>query len=162
MQIFIAHAKENAEWARSLKHHLESSIPGLRVFLSPYDLQPGDPMWSRTLQELERSSALVALISQHYFHSNAREEVGYAFRIALQRKMRIIPILVDPEVANPPRLPAMIGHLKALDFTRDPAQAWSDLLSLLQQMKLSQQQWRLGAVLAGLLFFLWATGKKGG
>jgi len=162
MQIFIAHAKENSEWAQSLKHHLESSIPGLRVFLSPYDLQPGDPMWLRTLQELERSSALVALISRHYFHSNAREEVGYAFRIALQRGMRIIPILIDPEVANPPCLPAMISHLKALDFTQDFTQAWNDLLNLLQQMKQSQQWGLLGAGLAALLFFLWSTRKQGG
>jgi len=40
-----------------------------------------------------------------------------AFREAKQRNLRIISILVDLEVANPPRLPAMIAHLKALDFS---------------------------------------------
>lgn len=155
MQIFVAHAKENATWAQELTKYLESSIPGLRVFLSPYDLKPGEPMWSRTLQELERSSTLIALISRHYFRSNAREEVGYAFRVALNRPLRIIPILIDPEVANPPRLPAMIAHLKALDFTQEPGKAWDDLLITLQQMRLSQkQQSLLGLGLAALLLFL--------
>ena len=159
MQIFIAHAKEDAERAQKLKGYLETSIPGLYVFLSPYDLQPGDPMWQKTLRELGRSSALIALISRHYFHSNAREEVGYAFRIALERGMRIIPIVIDPEVASPLRLPAMISHLKALDFTRNPAQASSDLLRFLQQLKQTQQHLLLGAALAALLLFLWTFDK---
>jgi hypothetical protein len=80
--------------------------------------------------------------------------VGYAFRKALDRNLRIIPILVDPEVADPPRLPAMIAHLKALDFTQEPEKAWSDLLSVVQGMKFSQELSLLGLSLVALLLFL--------
>lgn len=156
LKVFIIHAKEDVDFAKKLRSDLKNR--NIEAFLAPYDIEPGKSVWSEALRALEGSSAVIALISRHYFTANAREEVGYAFKIAQQRNIRILPVIIDPACVNPIRLPAMISHLRAINFVQDPYQALQELRKCLDDLKTSQEMKQLlfgvGLALLSLLLLL--------
>lgn len=160
MQMFIAHAKENRPWVNWIQENVERVFPGTKLFVSPDNVKPGDPTWPATLQAIERSDAFIALISRYYLQSNAREEVGYAFRTAQQKGIRIIPVIIDSAVSESSHWPAMIQHLRPVDFSRDPQVAAQKLWGLLDQMNF---QARVRAVVGGsilLITSLWLLSRR--
>jgi len=156
MQIFVAHAKEDQAWAKWIKRNVEEIFSGAKVYISPDDVTPGEPTWPATLQAIDQSSAFISLISQHYFQSNAREEVGYAFRTAMDKRMKILPVIIDSAIADPSRWPAMIKHLRPINFARNPQQAQHELWRRISELKFQEDTGKIigGSILLAVGLWL--------
>ncbi len=121
--VFISHRHADSGWlGQFLRARLASHLTGSRVFLDHDDLAPGD-LWPKMLdQQLDRATALLALIGPNW--ETLANETGIR-RIhlpddvvrceiitALRRRILIIPVLHDR--STPPRAEELPQDLRPL------------------------------------------------
>jgi hypothetical protein len=124
--VFISHRRVDSDWlGEHLRGQLAHLLKGSRVFLDHADLPPGAVWSARIDRELQRASALIALIGPRWEtvtdDAGARrlclpaDVVRHEIATALERRILVVPILhgrtrmPDPDDA-PPDLRPMFEH----------------------------------------------------
>jgi hypothetical protein len=153
--IFLSYRREDtAPYARLLQQLFRERIPGTRVFLDMDSIEPGLDFAEIIREALDSCAMLVALIGRQWaaladedgrprLH-NPEDYVRFEIQTALQRGVRVIPVLVDG--ARPLRqqqLPAelsKLARLNALELSVSRYQPDADrLLDLIQQVLAAAQ-----------------------
>jgi len=94
MRVFLSYSPEDKEFAQSLAQELTGS--GLRVSMPSNEILPGDNPWLRIGKALEKSHAMVVILSPASVRSSLRQsELEYALGNSKFKK-RIFPVLARP------------------------------------------------------------------
>jgi TIR domain len=124
--IFISYRREDAApYARLLHHELSTRFPEARVFMDLDSIEGGKDFADAIGEAVDSSTVLVALIGRQWATladdegrrlDNPDDFVRFEVRTALERGVRVIPVLVDG--AKPPRrqeLPSELHKLARLN-----------------------------------------------
>lgn len=124
--VFISYRREDTgPYARLLKDHLSERFPDAQVFMDLDSVEAGLD-FAEAIESAVRSCAvLVALIGRHWLTiadedgrrrlDDPDDYVRFEIRIALERCVRVIPVLVDGVKApRQPQLPADLCKLARL------------------------------------------------
>jgi len=90
-RLFISYSRANRDSANKLAIELRQR--GFRVFLDTSDMDPGDNFVSRLVTEINRSTGVVAIVSEKYWLSRWGQAELYS---AIAGKKMIIPTLLSP------------------------------------------------------------------
>lgn len=125
--VFISYRREDTgTYAQWLRAHLGESLPGTPVFMDLDALVP-DVDFTEAIESAVRSCAvLIAVIGPHWLTSadddghrmvdNPDDYVGFEIRTALERHVRVIPVLVEgASVPSARQLPAALRKLARLN-----------------------------------------------
>lgn len=104
--IFLSYRREDAApYARLLQHELRERFPDAQVFMDLDSIEPGVPFAKAIRGALESSAVLVALIGRQWLTmadgeghrrlDNPGDFVRLEVQTALERGVRVIPVLVD-------------------------------------------------------------------
>lgn len=94
MQVFISHAQADEKLARELSGQLAEA--GVKVWLAEQEVLPGDNLALEVGKALQRSDALVVLLSPESVASKyVRSEITYALASA-RFQDRVVPVMVKP------------------------------------------------------------------
>jgi hypothetical protein len=94
MKVFLSHAEADRKWAEQLRSGLSEA--GLEVWNPAHDVIPGSNWHLELGRALERSEAMVVLLSPEAVKSSAvLSEIEYALS-ASQFRDRLIPVLLRP------------------------------------------------------------------
>lgn len=117
MKVFISHASEDKDLARTLSRFLRDA--GLEVW-SDEDIMPGDNWAQKVSQALNASEAMVVLVSTAALNSDlVRREIEFALGTEAYRK-RLVPVFVGSRDTIPQdRLPWILRRLNGVELT-DP------------------------------------------
>ena len=124
--IFLSYRREDsAPYARLLQHELQGRFPDVQVFMDLDSIEPGLPFAKVIRDAVGSCAVLVALIGRQWMTiaddegrrrlDNPGDFVRFEVQTALERGVRVIPVLVDD--ARPPRqqqLPAGLEELAGL------------------------------------------------
>ncbi len=148
--IFLSYRREDAApYARLLQFQLRERIPDARVFVDMDSIEPGLDFAEVIREALDSCTVLVALIGRQWATltdeegrrrlDNPDDYVRFEVQAALERGVRVIPVLVDG--ARPLRqqqLPAelqKLARLNALELSYGRYEYDADrLLNLLQRL----------------------------
>lgn len=149
--MFISYSTHDLEWANYLKGLL--TRPGMEVFVSESDVEPGESLSSTLTQNIQGSDLFVLIWSQSASDSvYVQKEVFYA----KGQGKSILPVLIQPNVTLPPEL----GDIKYLDVTMNPESQMSLLENRVGKLAISKTVGDL--VFLALLAFLGYALYKGG
>jgi WD40 repeat protein len=113
-KLFVSYAREDLVFVARLAAALESQ--GFVVWVDTADLYVGEEFWERICTEIDRSTAVVCVVSESFARS---EYCAREFEHAASRRKRILPIVVDGVAAR--HLPEPIRVRHWLPFTEgDP------------------------------------------
>jgi len=124
--VFISYRRDDAPSAAWLiRNHLTQALGAETIFLDSASLQPGDE-WEPALDQSVRSCvALLAIVGRAWVSPRLHEPrdfVRFEIQTALDRGVRVIPVLVDAAaMPEPEKLP---DGLKVL-----PGRQWIKILS---------------------------------
>lgn len=94
MQIFLSYALADRDFAKALSSHLRRR--GLSVWAADDQILPGDNAWLRIGEALQKSKAMVVLLSPDSMRSeNVRHEIEYALANP-NYEGRLFPVQVRP------------------------------------------------------------------
>lgn len=141
MKLFLSHSNQDSRWVEAVRTQLENV--GITVYLAELDPQPGQPLDRKLQQQIDSSSALIALLTETSAVSPiVREEIGYALRAG-----KLVVPLVDPVVAKSPALLGMLNGREYIPFDIDePEQGlvlltnWAQNAVMLEQQEIMRQQ----------------------
>jgi TIR domain/Tetratricopeptide repeat len=125
--IFLSYRREDAApYARLLQFQLRERFPAAQVFIDLDSIEAGLPFAKVIRDAVDTCTVLVALIGRQWMTitdedgsrrlDNPRDYVRFEVQTALERGVRVIPVLVDG--ARPPReqqLPAELQELAELN-----------------------------------------------
>lgn len=132
--VFISYRRTDAgPYARLLKVRLGEQFPGMPVFMDLDSIEAGVDFAEAIRTGLDASCVLVALIGPRWLTAaddggrrrlgNPGDYVRFEIRTALQRGVRVIPVLVDAtKMPARQQLPADLGklaRLSALEMSYD-------------------------------------------
>ncbi|MFD7458945.1 MULTISPECIES: FxSxx-COOH system tetratricopeptide repeat protein [unclassified Streptomyces] len=112
--IFVSHAGRDRQWAEWVAWHLEAA--GYRVELGLWHWRAGDDFVKRMNEALERASAVVAVVSPHYFEPGRYTEEEW--RAAVARRGRFVPVVVQQLERD--AMPAVLASLIRVDLHELP------------------------------------------
>ena len=99
MKVFLSYAQSDREVARNLATHLEEA--GHKVWFADNALFPGQNIALEVGKALEKSEAMVVLLSPQALKSGSvQQEIGFALG-AEQFRGRLIPVMVKPTADVP-------------------------------------------------------------
>ncbi len=125
--IFLSYRREDAApYARLLQYEMTKSIPGVRIFMDLESIEPGLDVAQVITEAVDSCAVLVALIGRQWVTladekgrrriDDPNDFVRFEIRTALERGVRVLPVLVDG--AEPLRrqlLPAELRELARLN-----------------------------------------------
>ena len=148
--IFLSYRREDAApYARLLQFQLRERIPDAHVFMDLDSIEPGLDFAEVIREAIDSCRVLVALIGRQWATltdeegrrrlDNPDDYVRFEVQLALERGVRVIPVLVDG--ARPLRLPQLpsglrkLARLNALELSYGRYEYDADrLLTLLQRV----------------------------
>jgi parallel beta-helix repeat protein len=163
--IFLSYRREDAApYARLLQYQLSEHIPSARIFVDLDSIEPGLDFAEVIREAVDSCALLVALIGRQWTTladeegrrrlDNPDDYVRFEVQTALERGIRVIPVLVDG--ARPPRqqeLPVelhKLARLNALELSYGRYQYDADrLIDLIQRVVAPAQAERLAREAAG-------------
>jgi hypothetical protein len=114
MNIFISHSTADREFAEDLASRLVEA--GHAVWRDGLDVSPGENIALRSGRALERSDAMIVLLSPDAVESRwVRGEIEYALS-SPKFEGRLIPVVVRPTK----RIPWILRTLSSVRLYRDP------------------------------------------
>jgi hypothetical protein len=148
--IFLSYRREDAgPYARSLQRDLSQRFPDARVFMDLDSIEAGLDFTEVIQDALDSSAVLVALIGRQWATltdedgarrlDNPDDFVRFEVKTALEREMRVIPVLIDgarplQQQELPPEL-QKLARLNAHKLSWDRYQDDADrLLDLIQRV----------------------------
>ena len=148
--IFLSYRREDAApYARLLQFQLRERIPDARVFMDLDSIEPGLDFAEVIREAVDSCTVLVALIGRQWATladeegrrrlDNPDDYVRFEVQAALERGVRVIPVLVDgARPLRPQQLPAelqKLARLNALELSYGRYEYDADrLLNLLQRV----------------------------
>ena len=128
MQIFLSYHQADESFAESLSKELQQR--GLEVWRDTERLLPGDNWASAVAKALEKSKAMVVLISPASMESKyVRNEIQYALG-DLNYDHRIFPVLVH----ETPDIPWILSRFEILKANRGAAKVSDAIAGALKQV----------------------------
>jgi TIR domain-containing protein len=125
--VFISYRREDTgPYARLLKEHLSNRFPGVPVFMDLDSIEAGVDFAEAIKSALDWCVVLIALIGPRWLTATDEENcrrldnqddyVRFEIRTALERCVRVIPVLVDGvSVPRQQQLPAELHKLARLN-----------------------------------------------
>jgi TIR domain len=125
--VFISYRREDAgPYARLLREHLSNRFPGVLVFMDLDFIEAGVDFAEAIKSALDSCVVLIALIGPKWLSATDEENcrrldnpddyVRFEIRTALERGVRVIPVLVDGSLVPRQRqLPADLQKLARLN-----------------------------------------------
>lgn|SRR5690348_4201994 len=109
MQVFLSYVQADEAFAKALSAQLIRR--GISVWTTDYDLLPGDNVWLRIGDALQKSNAMVVLISPDSMRSEyVRHEIEYALGNP-NYAGRVFPVEVRPAK----NIPWILQNFKTFD-----------------------------------------------
>jgi hypothetical protein len=145
---FISHSSNDKRLAGLVREELERH--GVKTFLAPISLQPGE-RWSPAILENLRASNWVLVLASKAACSSAfvNQEIG----AALLTSKTLVPIVWD---VSPSELPGWLAQFQALDLRNATVAQLRQHVAAIAK-RISQEKARgwliLGSLLAGLFLF---------
>jgi len=128
MQIFLSYAPADEAFAKALSSQLRKK--NFSVWDPNEELLPGDNFWRRTGDALEKSNAMVVLVSPDSMRSeNVRRELEYAMG-APKYEGRLFPV----EVRRTPKVPWILRKLRKFEAGESPAKISQAIASALKKV----------------------------
>jgi hypothetical protein len=124
--IFISYRRQDtAPYARMLKFQLDECVPDTPVFMDLDSIEPGLDFTEAIEFALQSCVALVALIGPQWLKASDSEGrcrlddpedlVRFEIRTAIEREIRVIPVLIDgAAMPRQQQLPACLHRLARL------------------------------------------------
>src|SRR5262249_5008162 len=111
--VFLSHSSKNKDAVGSLAERLKAD--GLRVWFDEWEIQPGDPIFQKVQEGLQRSRILLLFLSRHSLDSDwaALEHQTILFRDPTNKDRRFIPLRLDD--AEPPDI---LRHFAYIDWRK--------------------------------------------
>jgi hypothetical protein len=155
-QAFISHSSADARLVAALRTH--ASGLGIGIYLAEHDLHPGRHLSRKVQQEIERSHAVVVLLTHAAANSAyVQQEIGYALRC----RKEVIPLV---ERGLPNEKLAMLQGLEHIELDpSNPDAAFERARMYLEQLKDRKDSvdTALALLLIAGLIYLWSTGEAG-
>ena len=121
--VFLSHSSKDKPVVRAVAERLRNS--GLTVWFDEWEIQLGDPIYSKVREGLERSRILILFMSRNGFGSDwaTLEHQTILFTDPLNRKRRFIPLRLDDG-----DIPVVLRQFKHLDWRAPTDDAYQSLL----------------------------------
>jgi len=127
MTVFLSHTEADATWAAKLYSALVSA--GFDVWNPTADLEPGDNWHLEVGKALERSDAMVVLLSPSSVNSpSVVSEIEYALSSS-QFRERLIPVLLKPTQD----VPWILRRLPLIRATKDADETAERIAAVLEK-----------------------------
>ena len=169
-EVFISHASDDREIAERVVAFLEGE--GISCWIAPRDVRPGQEYGTAIIEAIERSGAVVLILSEH---SNESQFVHKEVERAISKTKPVLPVRVR-EVAPAGALEFFVSSAQWVDAWRPPIEAHlAQLAATLKTIggaappaaplapQKARRRWPLLAALAALLLvtaggglYLWA------
>jgi hypothetical protein len=125
-QVFIIHADEDKDFAKDLADRLARA--GIEVWFPADQILPGDNWAKKMGAALDRSNALVVVVSPASAESRwVRQTISYALGTPRYRD-RVIPVVVKPTKG----MPWFLGQLKPMRASKDRSRLSRQIVRKLQ------------------------------
>jgi hypothetical protein len=127
MQVFLSYAHPDTALAEALAAYLEKR--GFSVWNPQAEVMPGDNVWMRNGEALEKSHAMVVLISPESMRSEwVRREIEYA--LGHERyEGKLFPVQVKATSS----MPWILGKFKILDASQGFKKVGDSIADALKQ-----------------------------
>lgn len=123
-RVFISYSSEDAKFVDDLVRKL--SLRNVDVWYAKNEIKVGDSIVRKITNAIQASDWLLIVLSKSSIKSRwVQQELNSALAIAVQREAYILPVLIDTI-----EMPSLLVDRKYADFTRDPEQAFQDLLAV--------------------------------
>lgn len=131
-EVFLSHSGADRDWAKWIHYHAKTF--GIYIYLFEHDTQPGIPISNKIQQAIQKSKALVVLLTLNsQFSTYVQQEIGFA-----EGKGKLIIPLVQPGTSQESL--AMLQGREYIHFDLyNPDEALSRLLDYLQRLKKAEE-----------------------
>jgi hypothetical protein len=140
LRVFFSHSSRDSEWVQRVA--AQATAAGVEIYLAEHDVQAGQHLSDKVIVEIERSDAMIVLLSKHSLASvYVQQEIGVAHHAG----KLVIPVLME-EVAG-----TDLGLLNDREYiVLDPSQPHDGLarLSLALTRLIEHQRRQLEAEVA--------------
>lgn len=127
MDVFLSYAHEDRELAEELADRL--AIEGIKVWVADRELYPGDNWPLEVGKALQRSDAMIVMLSPAYVSSpRLQNEYSYALGAANYRQ-RVIPVIAR----SGEDVPWMLDRLGVIKADRNRERAFKEVLDRLRE-----------------------------
>jgi hypothetical protein len=127
MRVFLSYSTPDEHSAKELR--LRLSAAGFTVWDAQHDVLPGDNWAAEVARALERSDAMVVLISPESVESESvRRDLEYALG-SKAFKGRLIPVVVRPTK----KVPWILRTLQHVELKKDLGRATKEITKALRQ-----------------------------
>lgn len=153
-QAFVSHSSADATLVAALRTHAAGL--GIGIYLAEHDPQPGHQLSRKVQQEIERSHAVVVLLTDAAADSAyVQQEIGYALRC----RKEVIPLV---ERGLPTGKQAMLQGLEHIELDPgNPDDAFGRTRMYLERLKDRKDSidTALALLLVAGIIYLWSTGE---
>ena len=121
--VFLSHSSKDKPAVRDLAERLKAD--GLKVWFDEWEIRPGDPIYAKVRDGLERSRVVLLFMSRKGLDSDwaTLEHQAILFADPLNRKRRFIPLRLDDG-----DIPAVLRQYAYLDWRTPTDDAYRRLL----------------------------------
>ncbi len=121
--VFLSHSSKDKPAVRDLAGRLK--VDGLKVWFDEWEIRPGDPIYAKVRDGLERSRVVLLFMSRKGLDSDwaTLEHQAILFADPLNRKRRFIPLRLDDG-----DIPAVLRQYAYLDWRTPTDDAYRRLL----------------------------------
>src|SRR5262249_50895054 len=125
--VFLSHSSKDKPAVRKLAKRLKRD--GLKVWFDEWTIGPGEPIFAKVQEGLERSRILILFMSRNSFGSDwaTLQHQPLPFRAPRNRKPRFIPLRLDD---GP--IPVVLRQFKYIDWQPPARGAYQNLLRACQ------------------------------
>jgi tetratricopeptide (TPR) repeat protein len=109
---FISYSEDGFDFARQLASRLQASDPPILVWFNRDELEPGSRWPGQLEQALGQCSSLILVVTRGSIRGES--VCTNEWLTALNRKLPIIPLLIEPGIEPP----ALLNDRQHIDFTR--------------------------------------------
>lgn len=152
-EVFLSHSGADRDWAEWIHSHAKTV--GISIYLFEHDTQPGIPISDKIKQAIQRSKALVVLLTHNsQFSTCVQQEIGFA-----EGKGKLIIPLVQPGTSQ-----ESLAMLQGREYIRfdlhNPDEALSRLLDYLRRLKQSEEDALRALMALGAIVFVAVLASK--
>lgn len=138
MKVFVSHSSSDKEFARELAWDLRQF--GVSVWYDDWEIKVGDSIVEKVFGGIEKSDALIIILSQASVNSRwVKEELN----TAIIRRINENDILILPVLKEDCEIPIALKQLRYADFRTDAQSGLMDLLDAIEPTRILWQTLKL-------------------
>lgn len=155
-RVFVSHSSRDEALLRGLQDNAAGL--GIEIYLAEHDLRPGQQLSDKIQREIERSHAVIVLLTSAAADSSyVQQEIGYA----LKARRQVIPLV---ERGLPPEKLAMLQGKEYIELDPDDPDAAMQKASIYLESLKDRKDFidaALATFVVGGLIYLWSSGESG-